>query len=290
MPASGLLPLRVGPEDVTAAEAGDLVKKVGVHNQAKALIQGTAKQMPKDLRVIIQRYEHQERTKLLDEKEVLAEAEGTVGDDTIERVLSARVKGPKGKPLESYVVVLYETDEGRTARCAIAYDKKNFPKSIRAFDSALASGEVEVGEDSSDAKSLRRQLDRANAEVKRLAEESGSDGPSEEEIEELVNAKAEEKLSETISEAGFETREDLIGALKQLTADNGSTEDEGGGPAPDEVEAPTGKSKELIAGVGDFSDAQLAALLEAEKAAKQPRSTVIDAVEAEQKKRADAGD
>jgi len=53
------------------------------------------------------------------------------------------------------------------------------------------------------------------------------------------------------------------------------------------TDAPTGKAEDLIAAVGDYSDDQLAALLTTEQEAEKPRSTVIEAVEAEQQRRED---
>jgi len=288
MPAAGLNPLRVGPEDVEASEAGELVRKVGVGNQAKGLIKAVARGVPKNLRVAASRFEHVERSAYLDEDEVLAQAEETVGEGIIAKVLSARVRGDKSRPLDSNVVVLYEVPSGRTARCYVAYSE--FPKSQRAFDNALKSGEVSLAP-GEDPKAIVKQNERLIAEVERLTKESADaesgSGPSEEEIEERVKAKADELLTETISEAGFETREDLIGALKQLTGGDG--DGSGSEEAADEVDAPEGKAKDLIAKVGDYSDDQLAALLTSEQGAEKPRSTVIDAVTDEQKRRA-AGD
>lgn len=309
MPAAGLSPLRVGPEDVTAAEAGELVKKVGVHNQAKGLIQATAKQMPKDLRVIAQRFEHQDRSRLLNADEVQEQAEVTVGEDTVGRVLSARVKGPKEDPLASHVLVLYETEEGRTARCAIGYSTKTFPKSLRAFDAALADGSVTVNEDNSDLASVQRQLDTSRAETERLAKEAAEEREKRKAIEAGTEppaadpAAAEQGVPEDQIPDGVipgetpgwplingivvdlpdEVREKLAAA--ELATDETPAAPEAEAPAPETVEAPTGNAKDLIAAVGDYSDAQLIALLAAEKAAAKPRSTVEESVEAEQKKR-----
>ena len=170
-PAAGVSPLRVGPEDVTAAEAGELVKDVGIHNHAKALIQATAKQMPKELRSAIQRFEYTDRSKHLDPDEVLYQAQSTVGSEAIERILSARIKGSKTNPFESNVIVLYETPDQRTARCAILYNPNTFPKSVEAFDAAMREGKIVLPGELSDRGDLREALDQAHAENARLARE-----------------------------------------------------------------------------------------------------------------------
>lgn len=202
MPAAGLSPLRVGPEDVTAAEAGELVKNVGVHNHAKGLIQAVARQMPRELRSAIQRFEYRERSKHLDEGEVLAQAQATVGEGVIERVLSARVKGSKVNPFDSHVIVLYETETGRTARCAIQYNPHSFSKSVKAYDRALREGKVELPGELADRADVREALDRVRADNVRLAAENeqlqaqaeetpGEDGPkgiSAEDLPEGVSA------------------------------------------------------------------------------------------------------
>jgi hypothetical protein len=163
-PAAGLDPLRVAPEDPTAAEAGELVKKIGVGNQAKKLIAAVARQMPKELRIACQRTEHPERSEYLDPEEVLAQTEYTVGAENVIEILSARVKGNATRPADSKVIVLFLTPEGRPARCAIDY--RLFKNSLEAFDNALKNGEVDLGSDKESAAGLRRQNERLRAELR----------------------------------------------------------------------------------------------------------------------------
>lgn len=176
MPSAGLVPLRVGPEDVQADEAGELVSKLGVHNQAKALLAGIAKQMPKELRVAMQRTEYTERSKHLDEDEVLQQTLHTVDPDAsgsvVYRILSARVKSSKSNPFDGAVVVLYETLGSRTAHCAILYNENTFPKSVRAYNEALREGKIELPGELSDRADLREALDATRSEAQRLATEN----------------------------------------------------------------------------------------------------------------------
>lgn len=174
MPAAGLSPLRVAPEDVNADEAGELVKNLGVHNQAKGLLQAVAKQMPKDLRVAMGREEHRQRSKYLDADEVNQrglEAVGEKGDrSALVRVLGARVRSAKGNAFDGMVIVLYETPSGRTARCAILYNENTFPKSVAAFDRATREGKIDLPGELTDAASLRKALESSQRENARLAQ------------------------------------------------------------------------------------------------------------------------
>lgn len=209
MPAAGLEPLRVGPEDVTVAEAGEMVAKVGVYNQAKGLIQAVAKQVPRELRIAAARYEHVERSKALVLSEVEAQARKTVGD--YQQVLSARVRGDKNNPLNSNVVVLYELASGRTARCAIDY-ASNFPKSIKAFDRALADGTVGLGSaPDADPEVVRKQNERLQAEVARLTREAA----------EADSEGSTEKAAETDAGQDDGLEEETVGDLRKLAKSEG---------------------------------------------------------------------
>jgi hypothetical protein len=198
-PAVGLQPLRVGPEDVEASEAGELVKGVGVHHHAKGLIHAVSKQIPRELRTAMQRFEYRERSKHLDEDEVLYQARATVdpeGKGVIERVLSARVKGSKTNPYDGAVVVLYEAPAGRTARCAVLYNPDTFPRSVAAFDQALREGKIELPGELGDRADLRAALESAREEVSRLARENAElkDGDGEAGVDAaLASAAAEDQ-------------------------------------------------------------------------------------------------
>lgn len=199
MPAAGLQPLRVGPEDVTVAEAGEMVAKVGVYNQAKGLIQAVAKQVPRELRIAAARYEHVERSKALVRSEVEAQTEKTVGE--FSQVLSARVRGDKNNPLNSNVVVLYELPSGRTARCAIDY-ASSFPKSTKAFDQALADGTIGLGSaPDADPEVVRKQNERLQAEVARLTREAAEADTSVEEPEQEADANADNEGADGLEDA-----------------------------------------------------------------------------------------
>lgn len=188
-PESGLEPLRVGPEDVGLAEAGDLVRKVGVHNQAKGLIQAMAKQMPRELRTAMQRHEHRERSEYLDLDEVQRQAEGTVGAENIKRVTSARVKGNKLNPLDSNVVIQYETPQERIGRCMVQYNDHTFPDSVAAFDDALRTGTIKLTREEPGSKEQKDQIDRLKSEIRRLSAQ-GSAAPNIDEV--LAKANGEE--------------------------------------------------------------------------------------------------
>jgi hypothetical protein len=188
MPAAGLSPLRVAPEDVGADEAGELVKDLGVHNQAKGLLQAVARQMPKDLRVAMQREEHRQRSKFLDPDEVrerALEAVGEVGDrGAVQNILGARVRAAKGNAFDGMVIIQYETPSGRTARCAVLHNANTFPKSVAAYDQAQREGKIELPGELSDAGSLRKALEDARAENARLAREvhAGASGEHDDDL------------------------------------------------------------------------------------------------------------
>lgn len=202
MPRAGLSPLRVAPEDVGADEAGELVKKLGVHNQAKGLLQAVAKQMPKDLRVAMQREEHKQRSKFLDPDEVRAralEAIGEQGDSSaLVRVLGARVRAAQGNPFDGMVIVQYETPSGRTARCAIAHNEHTFPKSVAAYDQAQREGKIELPGELSDAVSLRNALEEERRENARLSSEinARTTGDAEPTLEPVPSVEGEANLGE----------------------------------------------------------------------------------------------
>ena len=251
-PATGLSPLRVGPEDLEQSEGGELVKDLGIAGNAKHLIQATHRAMPDALRVAAGRHEHTQRTRFLNEDEVRGQAEAIVGEELLDRVLSARVRGRKEMPLESNVVILYLTKKNRTGRCYAAY--KLFPKSIQAFDSALEEGTAVVAT-TENPKALAAENERLQEELKRLQTEG------------RVNAE------------GGVTEDDGQGAAEKAAAAKAEVNSGSG----DKLTAvPEGaKAKDIVAGVGDYSDDLLAEL------AKDDRSTVAKAAKAEQKSRKD---
>lgn len=183
-PAAGLQPLRVAPEDVEMAEAGNLVSKLGIFNQAKGLQQAVARQMPKALRVAMQRFEHVERSKRLDPDEVMARAQESIVEEggtpgVVARILGARVRGDKNDPYDGAVIIQYETPEGRTGYCAVLYNSATFPKGIKAYDNAVRDGEVKRPGELSDAPSLRDALEESHRENARLQAEVEGSVPAE---------------------------------------------------------------------------------------------------------------
>lgn len=248
-PATGLQPLRVGPEDLEQSEGGELVKDLGIAGNAKHLIQATHKAMPDALRVAAGRHEHRQRTRFLDEDEVRAQAEAIVGEELLDRVLSARVRGRKEMPLESNVVILYLTTGGRTGRCYAAY--KLFPKSIEAFDSALEEGTAVVAT-TENPKALAAENERLQEELKRLQKEG------------RANSK------------GGVTEEDGQGAEEKAAA----AAEANSGSGDKLTAVPEGaNAKDIVESISDYSDDLLAEL------AKDDRKTVAKAAKAEQKSR-----
>lgn len=235
-PAAGLNPLRVGPEDPSASEAGELVSSVGIAHQAKALITATGKQMPKQLRLAAQRFEHVERSKALDEGEVFAQVIATIGADNLESILSARVKGSKTNPLDSAVIALYETPTGRTGRCAVDYNEHSFPKSFKAYDDALKQGKIELPSEYAGNEELHAKLEEIRTENARLANENDElrEGtpPAEAAEVELPEGVEAGDPGYPVDEEGElialpdEVRSDLIAAAQE--------------PASEEVELPDG--------------------------------------------------
>jgi hypothetical protein len=263
-----------------------MVKRVGIHNQAKGLIAAVAKQMPPELRAAMARHEHTERSKRLDAGEVAAQAVAAVGSGVIEKILSARVKGSKTNPLESRVVVLYETKNGRTARCAIDY--RAFTKSIAAFDSDLESGKIVIAKEGDLPKapanaSLEAEVQRLAEENARLREGGSPDAPppSPDATDPRV-LEAESKLEDAQRAADevIESKDEEIARLQAELTDRGVSGD--GEPAEaivtdplagidlDQVELPAGKSAELVAGM-PFFDLPIIAALETRGEAKATR-------------------
>lgn len=173
-PAAGITPLRVAPEDVEMAEAGNLVKDLGVFNQAKGLIKATNAQMPRDLRIAMQRREYVERSKRLDADEVLRRAQEAIVEEggkpsVIRSVLGARVRASEADPFDGAVVIQYETPEGRVGRVAVLHNPVTFPRSVENYNQAVADGKVKLPGEMADVTSLREALAEAHAENARLA-------------------------------------------------------------------------------------------------------------------------
>lgn len=146
----------VGPKSVDAA--GEMVKNVGVHNQAKHLIRAIRENYPRELVAALSRPVDQGRTKLLLIDEVSAVVQD-VGWKDVTEVEGARVYG-KGK--QAHVGIVFRTESGRSARGAIPYER--FPRSSDEYDQALKSGGVVVT-DEDDPRQLRRALEAAQKQL-----------------------------------------------------------------------------------------------------------------------------
>lgn len=296
----------VGPEAVD--DPGDLAPKVVKEQQAHELIASVRANYPLDLVILEQREEESGRSKALEGDEVLEAAREAFGDEEapggVVKLLSARVRG-KAQPLEEKAVcVLWETPSGRTARGAIGYS--NLDVSMENFDRLIASGEITEVDDS-DAKDLKRTVERQQEQIRRLnaqvasgehGDPAAAAGLTREDVEQMVKEAVGSSAQEAIA-----ARDDEIERLKAelaekdasgdgsgddagngaAEADAGGGSDAGGDASPKPVTAPEGKAKELIAAMGDYSPDQLAAIV-----ADDNRPSVVKAAEAEQKRRAAA--
>lgn len=160
----------VGPADVDSA--GDMVGKVGVHNQAKRLITAVRANYPREMVAALSRPVDGGRSKYLDEEEVERLVEDTGWEDVVE-VEGARVYG-KGK--NAVVGIVFRTESGRSARGAIPYSE--FEESAAAYEAAIAEGGVVVT-DEEDPRQLQRALDAAEKQIKELKENPESPEPEE---------------------------------------------------------------------------------------------------------------
>jgi hypothetical protein len=288
-PALGIEPLRVGPEDPSSSEAGELVKDLGVGRHAKQLIRMTAKQMPKALRIACSRFEHLQRSKYLSESEVWDITANFLKDEglELEEVLSARVKGPQHDPAsrKTNVVVLYETSEGRTGRVAFAYNTDDFEDSRDSFEGALAAGDVNLSDEGkADLGSLRRHNEQLQAEVKRMAKASKETaGITEDEVQEIVAAATAKAVADALKTVDTTTEE------PESTEETAKEEPEATEEPETEEEEPEStllaeipddyKAADIVEHIADFSDELLKTL------AKDGRKTVAVAAKAEVKAR-----
>lgn len=203
----------VGPADVDSA--GDMVAKVGVHNQAKRLIAAVRDNYPREMVAALSRPEDQGRTKKLVEDEV-EELVGEAGWDDLEEIEGARVHGT-GKA--AVVGIVFRTESGRSARGVIPYSE--FERSVAAYDAAIAEGGV-VLTDEEDPKQLRRALEAAQKQLAEAQEAKEAPAPDAEPTEptEPFEGYSEAKAKEIIEkvESGDLSLSELL-ALKQAEED-----------------------------------------------------------------------
>lgn len=284
----------VGPMDVD--KAGELAPKVNTQNKGKELVMHVRDSHPVELIKLQQRPEDLGRTKGLDPDEVLEAVTEAFGDEDekggVVRLLSARVRG-KDRPVDDMaVLVLWETASQRTARGAIPYGPLDSSQS--RYESGLRDGTIIEGLDEAgneDAAILKRTAKRQAEQIERLTsklEEAKGGAPAEGNKDlEGVLAAVEELKSEN---------EQLRGQLESLaagthpeaedaadgTGDGSQTAAEvEAGAEEEKVEAPEGTSRDLIAKMDDYSDAQLEAIV-----ANDGRKSVVKAAKAKQNSRA----
>lgn len=173
--------------------------------------------------------------------------------DQIKRLNAKIASGEGGDPTEGSGL----TPEDVKALIADAIDEK----AAEALQEAEQENET-----------LREQLEAAQNELEQAkadaeSSDDDSDGqPASPETEDLSEQDAADAASTTEAEA--------------QAGDGGNT------PAEDApADAPQGKQADLLANMEKYSDAELAALVESEKAAKRPRPKVIEGAEAVQKQR-----
>lgn len=281
----------VGPQDVDGA--GELVRTTGVRHQGKALLRRAAKARPAAVTAAQSRPEDRFRTQFLNTEEVTAATEQAFGE-VVTRVLYGRVRG-KGAPLEKLVVVvLFETESGRTSRGVLRYDQLS--ESIDAYDSAVASGAFNPYVDDEDPKGLREELAKARAEVRRLAAGTGQPTPrvGREPAGDARSAVDQTTQGPLLTEASADELRERLAALEPDAEEE--TEEPAPPAGPTSPEGVRGFDAEAAADLNvdelektipDLTEAQLDELEVAEKAGKD-RKGVHDAIAAQRDARANA--
>lgn len=280
----------VGPVDVDSA--GELVRRVGVHNQAKRLIKAVAQNFPPELVAAGSRRVLGGQSQTLDLAEVGDAASDAFGDDFVE-LLGAKVRGSEARPETIAVNVVFLTKSGRTARGIIPYD--GLRKSQKAYAKGVQDGTVVIRDD--DPEANRKALEEAQRRIVDLeAGDGGStepSGPAEpfDGYGDLKAAELVEKIEDgdyslstlvairNFEEAGGNPRETVVEATTELIERAEAALDE---PAADtepfegyaEVGAP-----DLVKAIkaGEYDLPTLFAIRDAEAAGKE-RSTVEEAV------------
>lgn len=141
-----------------------------------------------------------------------------------------------------------------------------------------------ISEGAEDAIAERdEEIERLKAELAAKNDAGDGDGndaaAARPETEDLTKQDAADAASTTEAEAGIAPVAEG-GTFDEANGTGGEAEVEPTPPEP--VEAPAGKQQELLAKMESFSPEQLAALVEAEEAAKRPRQKVIAAAKAQQ--------
>lgn len=244
----------VGPQEVDAA--GELVKKVGVHNQAERLISQVAANFPPELVAAGSRRLLGGRSQTLDLPEV-TDAAGDAFPDFVE-LCSAKVRGSEERPEKIAVNVVFRTESGRSARGILPY--ATMKKSQRAYEEAVKAGTIVIREDDPDA--LRKALEQAqrrNAALESGEAAPGAPAPEEPPAPEPFEGYQDADASDIVErvedgEFGLATlfaiqaaesersrpRETVLAAVTELiqTAEGALSGDAGGTPEPEDEPEP----------------------------------------------------
>lgn len=181
----------VGPVDVDSA--GELVRKVGVHNQAKALIKAVAQNFPPELVAAGSRRVLGGQSQTLDLKEVADAAADAFGDDFVE-LLGAKVRGSEARPETIAVNVVFRTESGRTARGVIPYE--GLKKSQKAYAKGVQDGTVVIREDDPEANA--KALAEAQKRIVELEAATGDGGTTEPEATEPFEGYEDAKAADLV--------------------------------------------------------------------------------------------
>lgn len=215
----------VGPVDVDAA--GELVRRVGVHNQAKLLIKSVTDNFPPELVAAGSRRLQGGRSQTLDLAEVRDAAQDAFDDYTA--LLSAKVRGTEERPETMVVNVVCRAESGRSFRGIIAYD--DLKKSKAAYDEGIKNGTITIRDD--DPESVAKALEKAQQRIVQLESGDGDGDGSPAGPAEPFDGYGDLKASELVSEI-----EDGDYSLSTLIAIR-TFEEEGGNPRETVVDAAT---------------------------------------------------
>ena len=165
----------VGPVDVDSA--GELVKRVGVHNQARLLIKSVAQNFPPELVAAGSRRLLGGQSQTLDLKEVTDAAKDAFPDFV--ELLGAKVRGSEARPEKVAVNVVFLTESGRTSRGILPYS--GLKKSQKAYAKGVQDGTVVIREDDPEANA--KALAEAQKRIVELEAAAGGGGSTEEPAE-----------------------------------------------------------------------------------------------------------
>lgn len=266
----------VGPQDVD--RAGELVKRVGVHNQGRRLILAVQSSRPEKLTTYSQWPEDYERSEQLDR----AEVEQVVSDrfDDVESVEGARVQGANLPVNEKVVVAVVIGESGRSFRVAVPYSE--FGESIDAYDEAVVEGRtLEDGSADGQLTQTRSKLREATS-GKREAEQEAAAAEQRAAEAEARAASLEERLAAIEARINGEAPADP--AASAASAEEDPTGTAGSGDDFDAEQLIDGTLPEVKArlkslnAADDLPEHRLDAIEAAEQARPQTRDGVLKAV------------